>query len=167
MCAGIASAPDRKLTLSGIYAFIAKNYPYYKWSEKGWQNSIRHNLSLSRQFVRIAKPNEPSNKGSHWRLLPEQEEAVITQVCITLRTVAQNSVTCIHLQAFTRRARGSSAKAIKLEDDTGGLSRAPSTASLHSHNSVTPPAILHKNGNGNGTFCGTLSTVAWMQEKYP
>lgn len=33
----IASALDKQLTLSGIYSFITKNYPYYRTAEKGWQ----------------------------------------------------------------------------------------------------------------------------------
>lgn len=33
----IASTPDHQLTLSGIYAFITKNYPYYRTCDKGWQ----------------------------------------------------------------------------------------------------------------------------------
>lgn len=33
----ITSAQDRQLTLSGIYAYITKNYPYYRTADKGWQ----------------------------------------------------------------------------------------------------------------------------------
>jgi forkhead box protein K len=33
----ITSAVDRQLTLSGIYAYITKNYPYYRNADKGWQ----------------------------------------------------------------------------------------------------------------------------------
>jgi forkhead box protein K len=35
----ITSAQDKQLTLSGIYSFITKNYPYYRTAEKGWQVS--------------------------------------------------------------------------------------------------------------------------------
>ena len=36
----ITSAPDKQLTLSGIYAYITKNYPYYRTADKGWQVMI-------------------------------------------------------------------------------------------------------------------------------
>lgn len=42
----IASAPDRQLTLSGIYSYITKNYPYYRTAEKGWQVSVDSNCFL-------------------------------------------------------------------------------------------------------------------------
>lgn len=41
----ITSAPDRQLTLSGIYAYITKNYPYYRTADKGWQvSAVRNSL---------------------------------------------------------------------------------------------------------------------------
>lgn len=33
----ISSAHDKQLTLSGIYSYITKNYPYYRTADKGWQ----------------------------------------------------------------------------------------------------------------------------------
>ena len=36
----ITSAHDKQLTLSGIYAYITKNYPYYRTADKGWQVSV-------------------------------------------------------------------------------------------------------------------------------
>ena len=37
----ISSAPDKQLTLSGIYSYITKNYPYYRTAEKGWQVKLK------------------------------------------------------------------------------------------------------------------------------
>lgn len=37
----ITSATDKQLTLSGIYAYITKNYPYYRTADKGWQVSFK------------------------------------------------------------------------------------------------------------------------------
>lgn len=33
----IMSAQDKQLTLSGIYSYITKTYPYYRTADKGWQ----------------------------------------------------------------------------------------------------------------------------------
>lgn len=69
----IASTVDKQMTLSGIYAFITKTYPWYRTSDKGWQNSIRHNLSLNRYFIKVPRSQEEPGKGSFWRLDPGSE----------------------------------------------------------------------------------------------
>ncbi|CAH8869053.1 unnamed protein product [Trichobilharzia szidati] len=69
----ISSQPDRKLTLSGIYDFISRNYSYYQSTDKGWQNSVRHNLSLNRQFVKVPRSQEDHGKGCFWKIDPAHE----------------------------------------------------------------------------------------------
>ncbi|CAH8646535.1 unnamed protein product [Schistosoma curassoni] len=73
----ISSQPDRKLTLSGIYDFISRNYSYYQLADKGWQNSIRHNLSLNCQFVKVPRSQEDHGKGCFWRIDPEHEAKLL------------------------------------------------------------------------------------------
>ncbi|XP_022086564.1 forkhead box protein I1-like [Acanthaster planci] len=70
----IQSAPDRKITLSGIYKYVAENFPFYKKSKAGWQNSIRHNLSLNDCFVKVARADSDPGKGHYWTLDPNCEK---------------------------------------------------------------------------------------------
>ncbi|KAL0840872.1 hypothetical protein ABMA28_014676 [Loxostege sticticalis] len=73
----VASAADKQLTLSGIYSYITKHYPYYRTADKGWQNSIRHNLSLNRYFIKVPRSQEEPGKGSFWRIDPQSEGKLI------------------------------------------------------------------------------------------
>uniref|UniRef100_A0A1A8N707 Forkhead box protein K2 n=1 Tax=Nothobranchius pienaari TaxID=704102 RepID=A0A1A8N707_9TELE len=75
----ITLAQDKQLTLNGIYNHITKNYPYYRTADKGWQNSIRHNLSLNRYFIKVARSQEEPGKGSFWRIDPSSEAKLIEQ----------------------------------------------------------------------------------------
>lgn len=56
------------LSLSEIYDWISSHYSYYRFSKTGWQNSIRHNLSLNKAFEKVPRrPNEPG-KGMKWQI---------------------------------------------------------------------------------------------------
>ncbi|KAG1935626.1 forkhead box protein K2 [Pimephales promelas] len=75
----ITMAADKQLTLNGIYTHITKNYPYYRTADKGWQNSIRHNLSLNRYFIKVPRSQEEPGKGSFWRIDPSSEGKLVEQ----------------------------------------------------------------------------------------
>lgn len=75
----ILRSPTGKLTLSSIYKWISDNFSYYNPSDPGWQNSIRHNLSLHKSFRKIVRPKSDPGKGNYWAIEPGAEQQFLKE----------------------------------------------------------------------------------------
>lgn len=100
----ILTHPDKQLTLSQIYLWISETFKYYRREDVGWQNLIRHNLSLNKAFVKGAKSKD--GKGHFWCIKAECEDLflkaknnkkslyheVMDQLAQARRTASLNSI---------------------------------------------------------------------------
>uniref|UniRef100_A0A8W7P5B0 FHA domain-containing protein n=1 Tax=Anopheles coluzzii TaxID=1518534 RepID=A0A8W7P5B0_ANOCL len=67
----IIASPQQQCTLPEIYAYLRANYPFFRQRRQdGWQNSIRHNLSLNRYFIKVPRMTDVAAKGCYWRIDP-------------------------------------------------------------------------------------------------
>ncbi|OGE58197.1 hypothetical protein PENARI_c001G00405 [Penicillium arizonense] len=98
----LKDAKDNKLPLQGIYNWFERNTDKAKSSgSKGWQNSIRHNLSMNAGFEAVKEELGPGKKAvNFWRLTPE-----------AIRHGHVQSTTRYRKQASARKALGANARA--------------------------------------------------------
>ncbi|KAJ4982910.1 fork head domain-containing protein [Stagonosporopsis vannaccii] len=65
----LLNAPQYTMVLRDIYEWFRIHTDKATHSEtKGWQNSIRHNLSMNGAFEKVDSPADASTKGFMWRL---------------------------------------------------------------------------------------------------
>ncbi|MCJ1234489.1 hypothetical protein MMC14_002450 [Varicellaria rhodocarpa] len=78
----VLRAPNRRLTLAQIYKWISDTFSFYRGSETGqpgWQNSIRHNLSLNKSFIKQERPKDDPGKGNYWAIQPGMEHTFVKE----------------------------------------------------------------------------------------
>jgi forkhead transcription factor HCM1 len=85
----ILRSPNRRLTLAQIYKWISDSFKFYNPNDAGWQNSIRHNLSLHKNFIKTERPKDDPGKGHYWTIEPGTEAQFLKEK--TLRKPAQTA----------------------------------------------------------------------------
>lgn len=74
----ILSSPRKKLTLTEINKYLVDNYEFFRGTYQGWKNSVRHNLSFNKCFVKVLKdPSRPWGKDNYWTVLVDSLEEYI------------------------------------------------------------------------------------------
>ncbi|XP_054250033.1 forkhead box protein J1 [Indicator indicator] len=71
ICMAMEASNKAKITLSAIYKWITDNFCYFRHADPTWQNSIRHNLSLNKCFIKVPREKGEPGKGGFWKLDPQ------------------------------------------------------------------------------------------------
>ncbi|XP_071755554.2 forkhead box protein J1-B [Centroberyx gerrardi] len=80
ICMAMQASKQPKVTLSTIYNWITENFCYYKHAEPSWQNSIRHNLSLNKCFMKVPRQKDEPGKGGFWQIDPQYADMFVNGI---------------------------------------------------------------------------------------
>ena len=69
----INSSPDKKMVLSEIYTYMEQHFFQYLSGKPRWRNTVRHNLSFHRCFVKC-ECSRRGNRSHFWSIHPEYIE---------------------------------------------------------------------------------------------
>lgn len=81
----ILSSEEEMLTLSNIYDYIKVRYAFFRYTNGGWQNSIRHNLSLNKSFEKVARRTDEPGKGMKWKICDTERDEFIKKQLLNPR----------------------------------------------------------------------------------
>lgn len=167
----IENAPDHKVTLSGIYQYIMDRFAFYRENKQGWQNSIRHNLSLNECFIKVARDDKKSGKGSYWTLDPDSFNMFENGSYLRRRRRFKRKGDCKLEDAMGRKAsregaskRSRAIRSAKGKATMGGsrgscaFNGGPATNSAKSQEPQTPVHCATNLSNGNN-LCSLQSST--------
>ncbi|KAJ8127111.1 hypothetical protein O1611_g6526 [Lasiodiplodia mahajangana] len=118
----ILRSPHRRLTLAQIYKWISDAYSFYNATEAGWQNSIRHNLSLNKAFTKHERPKDDPGKGNYWVVEPGMEQQFAKEKPSRKASVVSENV---HIMSMVPRVDYSQFETPYLQDGLPSLPAIP------------------------------------------
>lgn len=63
-----------------VVIYFSENFPFFEFANPGWKNSIRHNLSLNKNFLKIEQDKTGSRKSCLWQFNPEKLDKVDSEL---------------------------------------------------------------------------------------
>ncbi|KAL2886633.1 Forkhead protein sep1 [Ceratocystis lukuohia] len=122
----ILRSPNRRLTLAQIYKWISDTYSFYPPNDAGWQNSIRHNLSLNKAFSKMERGKDDPGKGNYWYIVEGMENQFVKE-----KPVRKTSSAAENIPIMSSR--------LEVPQSTKGPSTRPQLHTMPSHQLAQQP----------------------------
>ncbi|XP_014681653.1 PREDICTED: forkhead box protein N3-like, partial [Priapulus caudatus] len=101
----IEEAALKRLPVKDIYQWIVTHFPYFQNAPTGWKNSVRHNLSLNKCFMKVDKERGHNiGKGSLWMVDPDYRPNLLQ----ALRKTPYHPYSQLHILQNSCNSQGSS-----------------------------------------------------------
>ncbi|XP_059937455.1 forkhead box protein J1-like [Mesoplodon densirostris] len=78
ICMAMQASKATKITLSAIYKWITDSFCYFRHADPTWQNSIRHNLSLKKGFIKMPREKDEPGKWGFWCIDSQYAERLLS-----------------------------------------------------------------------------------------
>ncbi len=155
----ILSSPNGELTLAQIYNWISNNYAYYRNAKAGWQNSIRHNLSLNKSFRKVPRGQGEPGKGMKWQVVPEDRAVFERKLRTPRKTPGVNSSPAQHPNGtspssvnYYQMPQSSPVARDVATDFDNDVDEMSSNINYNNRGSTPPPIGAYHHGSGNEAF---------------
>ncbi|VDN96859.1 unnamed protein product [Rodentolepis nana] len=106
ICMAIESSANKCMTVQEIYNWCQKHYAYFRNSNSGWKNSLRHNLSINKYFKKLPRDVRGPGRGNFWTIDPSERSNLLESIrrappLPTVRSIALQPITAISTQLTT------------------------------------------------------------------
>ncbi|XP_053670562.1 uncharacterized protein LOC128720889 [Anopheles nili] len=99
----MAMLEEGRMTLKQICKWIQEKFSYYK-VHKNWNNSIRHNLSLSFFFTKVQRAKDEKGKGGYWELSMDVSKSERRRVRVRQRNKSASGGASRPSSGYSRRS---------------------------------------------------------------
>ncbi|XP_050083084.1 uncharacterized protein LOC126569786 [Anopheles aquasalis] len=145
----MAMLEEGRMTLKQICKWIQEKFSYYK-VHKNWNNSIRHNLSLSFFFTKVQRAKDEKGKGGYWELSMDVSKSERRRVRVRQRNKSANGTTNSSPAASNRGSNVPSTRSSKgstHDDQSAGSSTTNNNNELMVNHNLAKTPANHTPGN--------------------